>query len=83
MLLEHELGTCPEREVKGQGWPGAGQGKHVALRPCKAKSWEFPGGLEVKDAALSLLWLRFSPWPWNFYMPQAQPGEKQKQRAKP
>ena len=26
---------------------------------------EFPGGLGVKDLALSLLWLRFSPWPGN------------------
>ena len=33
---------------------------------------EFPGGLEVKDSALSSLWLRFDPWPWNFCMPQAQ-----------
>ena len=24
---------------------------------------EFPGGLAVKDLALSLLWLRFIPWP--------------------
>ena len=24
---------------------------------------EFPGGLEVKDPALSLLWHRFDPWP--------------------
>ena len=24
---------------------------------------EFPGGLVVKDLGLSLLWLRFDPWP--------------------
>ena len=24
---------------------------------------EFPGGLVVKDPALSLLWHRFDPWP--------------------
>ena len=30
------------------------------------KRKEFPGSLEVKDSALSLLWLRFSPWPGNF-----------------
>ena len=29
---------------------------------------EFPGGLEVKDLILSLLWLRFDPWPGNFCM---------------
>ena len=28
----------------------------------------FPGGLEVKDPALSLLWCRFDPWPKNFSM---------------
>ena len=33
-------------------------------------SWEFPAGLVVKDSALSLLWLRFDPWPKNFYIPQ-------------
>ena len=31
---------------------------------------EFPGGLPVEDLALSLLWLRFGPWPRNFHMPQ-------------
>ena len=29
---------------------------------------EFPGGLEVKDLELSLLWLRFDLWPGNFHM---------------
>ena len=43
----------------------------------KDKCWEFPGGLPVKDSALSLLWLRlrlwlrFNRWPRNFCMPQA------------
>ena len=27
----------------------------------------------IKDPALSLLWLRFSPWPGNFCMSWAQP----------
>ena len=27
---------------------------------------EFPGGLAVKDLALSLLWQEFNPWPGNF-----------------
>ena len=30
----------------------------------------------VKDLALSLLWLRFYPWPRNFYMPWAWPKKK-------
>ena len=40
---------------------------------------EFPGSLEVKDLALSLVWLgsllwcRFDPWPRNFCMPRACP----------
>ena len=34
---------------------------------------EFPSGLVVKDLALSLLWLRFNPWPGNFHVLQAQP----------
>ena len=34
---------------------------------------DFPGGLMVKDSALSLLWLRFDPWPGNFGMPQIEP----------
>ena len=29
---------------------------------------EFPGGLVVKDSALSLLWLGFNLWPGNFCM---------------
>ena len=28
---------------------------------------------QVKDLALSLLWLRFDPWPGNFYMSQGWP----------
>ena len=34
---------------------------------------EISGGPAVKDLALSLLWLRFDCWPWNFYMLQSQP----------
>ena len=37
---------------------------------------EFPGGPVVKDPALSLLWLGFNPWPWNFHMPWAWPKKK-------
>uniref|UniRef100_A0A8D1GA87 Protein ripply3 n=1 Tax=Sus scrofa TaxID=9823 RepID=A0A8D1GA87_PIG len=28
----------------------------------------FPGGPAVKDLSFSLLWLRFEPWPKNFYL---------------
>lgn len=31
---------------------------------------EFPGGLAVKGAALSLLWVEFNPWPRNVHMLQ-------------
>ena len=37
---------------------------------------DFPGALTVKDSALSLLWLRFDPWPWNFHMPWVLPKIK-------
>ena len=33
---------------------------------------EFPGGLAVKDLALSLLWLWFNSWPGNFHIPWVQ-----------
>lgn len=29
---------------------------------------DFPGGPAVKDSALPLLWVRFTPWPENFHM---------------
>ena len=45
---------------------------HVILKG----SQEFPGGLVVKDPALSLLWRRFDPWPGNFHMLQLQPKPK-------
>ena len=34
------------------------------------------GGLAVKDSSLSLLWLRFDPWPGNLCVSQAQPKKK-------
>ena len=39
---------------------------------------DFPGGLAVKDSALSLLWLRVDPQPGNFHMPRVPvpPGKK-------
>ena len=54
----------------------------------KVKDGEFPGGLVVKDLALSLLWLRsllwsdFDPWPGDFHMLQAQ-LKKAKSRMAP
>ena len=38
-------------------------------RLLKATKEMFPGGLVVKDTALSLLWLGFDPWPGNSCMP--------------
>ena len=38
---------------------------------------KFPGGLGVKELALSLLWLEFNPWPGNFHMPQVAKTNKQ------
>ena len=40
----------------------------------------FSGGIVVKDSALSLVWLRFNPWPRNFCMPQAWPKQKTKKQ---
>ena len=39
----------------------------------KTRNREFPGGLVVKNLALSLLWLRFDPWPRDFRKLQVQP----------
>ena len=39
---------------------------------------EFPGGPVVGDSVLSLLWLRFSPWPENFCMLRARPKKKKR-----
>ena len=36
----------------------------------------------VKDSALSLLWLRFDPWPGNFCMPWAGPEKKERERER-
>ena len=46
---------------------------------CKSKSSrEFPGGLAIKDSALSLPWFGFDPWSRNFYMLQVRPKKKKK-----
>ena len=35
----------------------------------------------AKDSVMSLLWLKFGPWPRNFHMPWARKGEKKKKRT--
>ena len=47
--------------------------KKTKKRKKKKSKWEFPGGLVVKNPALSLLWLGFQPWPGNFCMTWAWP----------
>ena len=39
---------------------------------------EFPGGLEVKDFVLSLLWLGLDPWPRSFCILWSWPKKKKK-----
>ena len=53
--------------------------RHLKLKDLKsATELEFPGGLVVKDLALSLQWLRsllrhgFYPWPKNLCIPMAK-----------
>ena len=43
---------------------------------------ECPGGLAVKDMALSQLWHEFDPWPKDFHKPRAWPRNKQKNKPK-
>lgn len=38
------------------------------LRIKKKPRQEYPDSLAVKDLSLSLLWLKFDPWPGNFQM---------------
>lgn len=44
---------------------------------------EFPGGLAVKDLAMSLLCLGFNPWLQNFHIPQGQGKKKKKKDNEP
>ena len=41
---------------------------------------EFPGGLTVRELALSLLWHRFDSWPGNFHTLQVCLKNKTKQK---
>lgn len=44
-------------------------------------TWEFPGGLGVRDPALSLRWLRWDPWPWLGTSACRGRGQKNKQKT--
>ena len=46
--------------------------------PLKEKILEFLGGLELKQSALSLLWLRFDLWLRNLCKPWAWPKTEKK-----
>ena len=50
--------------------------KVVILYQYQRHPWELPGCLVVKDSMLSLLWLRFYPWPENFYVLWVYPKKK-------
>ena len=62
------------------------EGQEGFFREKNRQLLEFPGGPVVKDLALSLLWLRLQlwhgldPWPRNFYIPQAWPRERERER---
>ena len=43
---------------------------------------EFPGGLAVRELALSLLWCEFDPWPEKFCMPQVDQKKKKRENSK-
>ena len=63
---------CPER---GQRERRMCSLKNILLGSSLVARW-------VKDPELSLLWLRFHPWPGNFLMPWAQPKQKAKSKGK-
>ena len=48
----------------------------------KSEGWEFPGGLVVKDSALSLLWIGFNPWPRELPQAAGAPPKKKEKRKK-
>ena len=59
------------------------RGKFIAVSAyTKKKKQVFPGGLQVKNLVLSLLWFGFDPWPKNFHMPWAWPKNKKKKNIK-
>ena len=54
----------------------------------KREKWSSLVAQQVKDSALSLLWLRllqwhrFDPWPQNFHVPWARPRGKKKKKKR-
>ena len=54
----------------------------LALCRNSVLAWRFPGGLAVKDLALSLLWHVSDPWPRNFCMQWVQPRKKKEKKEK-
>ena len=52
----------------------------LSLNIKKRLSWEFPGGLVVKDLALLLLQLEYDPQPGNLHIPWTWPKKKKKKR---
>ena len=80
MVCEPEAGGLSSQDVQSGAAAGARKQAEDTLGLLKANVslGDFPGGLAVKDLALSLLWLRFDPKPGNFHMPQARPKKKKK-----
>ena len=69
----------PEEIFLEMNWP---TGEHILSK----SSWSLLVVQQVKDLVLLLwlllhLWLWFSPWPGNFFVPWAQPKEINKQKA--
>ena len=56
----------PTKSIKDKCWDS--DERNLLIR---IKLEEFPGGLAVKDVALSLLWLKVIPCPGNFHRLQA------------
>ena len=53
----------------------------IISRNLKKEKKEFPGGLAVKNLALSLLWCGSDLWPENFCMQQAWPKKERKKEG--
>lgn len=51
---------------------------HLQVESKKA-DLELPGGLVVKELALSPLWLRLNPWPRNFLHAKGTDEKKKRQ----
>ena len=82
-MLQAPLAPCnPGLNLEG---PGSELGVPDLKKPQDAQETvgeEFPGDLVVKEMSLSLLGLRFYPWPGNFYMLLVQKKKRKKERKK-